>query len=193
MDVSLVTVATPARWAHAALVLAALGATAGVALDGIHTHFGATVYTSPVLWRMAWWTPLLFAAASCMGLLRPLLDRLLGKAAPAPTMRAALVAFVLFVAAYWLTVAPIPWPAVAAILLALFAASWWIADRTAPGLLMAAGASLFGPAVEALLISRGVFAHLHPALAFGVPHWLPFLYLCASAALAPLAKRLVDP
>ena len=192
MDSSLVTATVPARWGRALLVLAALGATAGVALDAIHTHFGATAYTAPVLWRMAWWTPLLFAAAGGMGLLRPLLDRLLGSTAPAPPLAASLVAFGLFVVAYWLTVAPLPWLVVAALLLGLFTVAWWIADRTASGLLMAAFASIFGPAIEALLISRGLFLHLHPPLAFGVPHWLPFLYLCASAALAPLAKRLVD-
>ena len=34
-----------------------LGATLGVALDAIHAHLGATVYTNPVWWRLAWWTP----------------------------------------------------------------------------------------------------------------------------------------
>ena len=192
MDASNVIAATSGRWDRAALVLAALGATVGAALDGIHTHFGATAYTAPVLWRMAWWTPLLFAAASCVGLLRPVLDRVLGRPVPAPSLRASLLAFGLFVAAYWLTVAPLPWPTLSAILVGLFAASWWIADRTTAGLVMAAAAFAGGPAIEALFISRGLFVHLHPPVAFGVPHWLPFLYLCASAALSPLAKRLVD-
>jgi hypothetical protein len=177
-------------WVRAGLTLAALGATLGVALDAIHSHFGATAYAAPVVWRTAWWVPPLFAGAFTIGLLRPLLDRLL-PTGPLPGARAVIAAFGLFVAAYWVTVAPLPWPAVVAALLVLFAAAWWIADRSPAGLALAALAAAGGPAVEALLIALGLFRHLHEPLALGVPHWLPFLYLCASAALGPLARRLV--
>ncbi len=179
------------RWARGAAALALLGATLGAALDGLHTHFGKTAYTHPVVWRMAWWVPLLFAGAFSLGLARPLLERLLGAAGPMPTRAGVVSAFGAFVAAYVASVLPLPWPAIAAILLVLFAESWWLFDRSPAGLAVALAASFGGPAVESFLIGRGVFVHFE-VLAFGVPGWLPFLYLVAAVPLTTLAKRLVD-
>jgi hypothetical protein len=179
------------RWARGAVVLALLGATLGAALDGLHTHFGKTAYTHPVVWLMAWWVPLLFASAFTLGLARPLLERLLGAAGPMPTARGTVAAFAAFVLAYVVSVAPLPWPAVAALLFVLFGVSWWLFDRSPAGLAVALAASLGGPAVESLLVARGCFVH-YQVLAFGIPGWLPFLYLVAAVALTTLAKRLVD-
>jgi hypothetical protein len=170
--------------------MALLGATLGVLLDGIHTHFGATAYTHPVFWLMAWWVPLLFAGAFAVGLLRPLLERALGKTPP-PPLGDVLLALSIFVCAYWLTVVPLPWPLVSAILVAMFAVSFTLSDRSPVVLGIAVAAAFGGPAVEALLVSHGLFVH-HHALAFGVPGWLPFLYLNAAVPLCGLAKRLVD-
>jgi len=176
----------------AALVLAALGATLGTLLDGIHSHFGATAYTSPVLWRAAWWTPLLFAGAFAVGLVRPALERRRGgPRAPLPTTGALALGFAFFVGAYWLSVVPAAGPVVAGLLALVFAISWFLCDRTALGLGIAVAASVGGPAVEALMISQGLFVHLH-TFAFGVPAWLPFLYMTASIPLCGLARRLVE-
>lgn len=177
-------------WLRALVVLAALGATLGVALDGIHTHLGATSYTRPVLWRAAWWTPLIFAGAFSVGLARPLLERLLRRPSPAPPPRVVLAAMACFVGAYFVTVRPLPWPVTSALLLAVFAAAWWTFDRTAITLGICCAAAVGGPAVEALLVARGLFVH-HQVLAFGVPGWLPFLYMVAGVALTTLARRLV--
>lgn len=180
-----------ARWIRAAVILFALGATFGVLLDGIHTHFGATSYTRPVFWRMAWWVPPLFGGAFTIGLLRPLLERLLGARAPTPPRRVVLAGLAAFTGAYFLTVAPLPWPAIAALLTAIYAVAWWSFDRTAIGLGIAVAAAFGGPTVEHLLVDRGLFVH-HQVLAFGVPGWLPFLYLVAGVALTVLAKHLVE-
>ncbi len=179
------------RWARAAVGMTVLGATLGVLLDGIHTHLGATAYAHPVFWHMAWWVPPLFASAFAVGLLRPLLERALGKVAEPPSRGDVLLALSMFVCAYWLTVVPLPWPAIAAALLAMFAFTWWRYDRSPVVLGIAVAAAFGGPTVEALLVSQGLFVH-HHALAFGVPGWLPFLYLNAAPALCGLAKRLVD-
>lgn len=179
------------RWARGAVVLALLGATLGAALDGLHTHFGKTAYTHPVVWLMAWWVPLLFAAAFALGLARPLLERILGAEGPMPTRAGVAAAFGAFVAAYVVSVLPLPWPAIAGMILVLFAVSWWLCDRSPAGLAVALAASLGGPAVESFLVGRGLFVH-HQVLAFGVPGWLPCLYLVAAVALTTLAKRLVD-
>jgi hypothetical protein len=179
------------RWGRGLAGMFLLGATLGTLLDGIHTHLGATAYTHPWVFRMAWWTPLLFGAAFTLGLLRPLLERLLNKPSPSPSTRTALLAMTAFVVAYWLTVVPLGWAVVSGLLLAMFAASWWWLDRTTLDLGVAAAAAIGGPLVEHLLVQAGTFVHLHP-LALDVPGWLPFLYMCASVGLCALGKRLVD-
>jgi hypothetical protein len=179
------------RILRAGLILAALGATLGTLLDGIHSHFGATAYTHPVAWRAAWWVPLLFAGAYTIGLVRPLLERRFHVRSPLPTWPAVTLAFGLFIGAYWLSVLPASGPVVAAVLAGVFLLAWSLCDRSHLGLAIALAAAAGGPAVEALLVSRGVFVHLH-TFAFGVPAWLPFLYMTASVALCALARRLVD-
>jgi hypothetical protein len=178
------------RWARAALTLVALGATLGTALDGIHTHFGATRYSHPVFWLAAWWVPLVFASAFTLGLGRPLLGRL-GADAPPPTWGQVLLSWVAFVVGYFVSVLPLPWPMVSLLLALLFAASWWLCDRTARTVIVAGIGAVGGPLVESALVAAGTFVHLHP-VALGVSGWLPFLYLCAGVALCTLARRLVD-
>lgn len=184
-----------ARWARAFAVLTLLGATLGAALDGIHTHFGATTYTRPVVWRMAWWVPLLFAGAFTIGLLRPFLDRRLDgrlkTRTPAPRFAVVALAMGLFVVAYFLSVLPLSWPLVSVILTAVFVVGYWICDRSVVGLGIALGAAVGGPLFEGFLVDRGVFAHVEPAF-FGVSGWLPFLYLTAAVGLTTLARWLVE-
>jgi hypothetical protein len=169
-------------------VLFALGATLGTALDGIHSHFGATSYTHPVFWRAAWWVPLLFGAAFTIGMIRPLVDRNRVR----PTWGRIGAAFACFIAAYWASVLPFGWPVIVTILFALFLLSWWVNDRAPIQLAIAAAAAIGGSTVESILVGRGLFVH-HQVFAFGVPAWLPFLYMAASVPLCLLAKRLVAP
>jgi hypothetical protein len=181
------------RYLRAALGLFLLGATLGSALDAIHTHFGGTAYTRPILWKMAWWTPLLFGSAFVIGLLRPLWERAhrapRARAAP-PTWTAAAMAMGLFVAAYFASVLPLAWPVVSALLLLLFLVGYWLFDRSAVGLLIAVASAVGGPLVEHVLVRCGTFVHLSPVY-LGLSGWLPFLYLCAAVGLTTLARRLV--
>jgi hypothetical protein len=167
-------------------LLAVLGATLGSALDAIHTHFGATSYARPVALKAAWWVPLLFAAAYASAIGRPLIDR-----GPGPSGRKVALGMALFIGAYWMSVAPLPWQARTVLIAIIFAAGYWLCDRTRACLIVAALAGFFGPAVEILLVSQGVFVH-HEVLALGIPGWLPFLYLTASPGLGSLAKWIVD-
>ena len=186
--------------AAALTILFLLGATLGTALDGIHSHFGATAYTHPVFWKAAWWVPLLFGGAFTIGLIRPLLERLVSprtspassvRRTPRPSWPSVLGPFAIFIAAYFVTVAPLAWPYVTGLVTLMFLVSWATFDRSPIQLAIALAAGFGGPAIESLLVSQGLFRHLQ-TLAFGVPGWLPALYLTASVALCRLALRLVD-
>lgn len=173
------------RFRRGVLVLAGVGATLGSLLDAIHTHFGATAYTEPLVLRAAWWVPLLFAGAYATSVARPLLDK-----GPRPPVWKAALGMAIFITAYALSVAPWPWAVRAAVLGGLFAAGFWVCDRTRGGLIVAATAAVCGPVVEAIMVSAGTFVH-HEVLVLGIPGWLPFLYLTAGVGLGTLAKWLV--
>jgi hypothetical protein len=186
---------TSPRWFLAFFVLLALGATLGTALDGIHTHFGATVYSHPLrFFRMAWWTPPVFGLAFTIGLARPLLDvalkRRTGVQKPPPRLLAVLNSLALFVVAYFTTVLPLPWPLVSLLLLLLYAVNFGLFDRSAIGLFIAVCAAFGGPLVEFLLVEAGTFVHVHPVF-LDVSGWLPFLYLNSAVPLTLIARFLV--
>jgi hypothetical protein len=176
------------RLARTTLILAGLGVTLGSALDGIHSHFGALSYASPFMAQEAWWVPLIFAGAYAAGVVRPLLA---GEEPLLPGWKVAL-GLGLFIIAYWLTVAPWPWLVRSVILASLFAAGWWICDRTLLGVFIAGVTAIIGPTVEILLVHAGAFVH-HEALVFGIPGWLPFLYLTSSVGLGALGRWLAAP
>ncbi|MFL5347661.1 MAG: hypothetical protein ACJ8AT_22975 [Hyalangium sp.] len=170
------------------LILAGLGVTLGSALDGIHSHFGALSYTSPFMAQEAWWVPPLFAGAYAAGVLRPLLA---GEEPLLPGWKVAL-GMGLFITAYWLTVAPWPWLVRSIILASIFAVGWWICDRTLLGVGIAVVTAIVGPTVEIILVHEGAFVH-HEVLVFGIPGWLPFLYLTSAVGLGGLARWLATP
>jgi hypothetical protein len=171
---------------RAALQLTLAGAVVGPLLDAIHTHTGTTVYTSPHLLGIAWWTPPLFAFAGLsVGLLRPWLERFSPDPSP-PTAARLAGSGSLFVAAYaWSGLGP----AKCAALATLFVVQWLAFDRTRVGLATALAAGLVGPALEVGLVHAGTFRHLAPDV-LGVPFWLPWLYASGAVAWGLVGSRL---
>lgn len=166
-----------------------LGATAGSLLDGIHTHSGMTLYPTPWIWMMAWWTPLVFgfAVVSIAGN-HLWLDRVAPR--PAPSTENVLFAVTTFVAAYFATgYLPFDNPPKIAILAAMAVGAWLAFDRSWQGALMAIVTAVLGPLFEVGMTHLGLFQHLHPDV-WGVPLWLCGLYACASVAIGNLARRL---
>ncbi len=195
---------TGGKWLRAFVVLLVLGATLGVGLDGIHTHFGSCVnpqtglpatewYPEPWLFRMAWWVPPLFAgAAVAVGLARPAWERILDRRTPPLPDGLVLSGLALFVLAYLLSgVLPFAWSTRALVLAGFFAVSWGVFDRSGIGLFLAVGTALIGSSVEISLVNAGLFFYCEPDIA-GVPGWLPWLYTTAAIAVGHLGKRLVD-
>jgi hypothetical protein len=182
-------------WARTVAGLALLGATVGSALDAIHTHTGTTSYPEPWIFRMAFWTPPLFAgAAVAMGTGRPLWARFFGEpsgAAPADR-RAVAGSLAVFITAYALSgLVPGPWFVRAALLAALAVFSWWRWDRTVRGVVLAVTAGVCGCFVEITLVGAGAFSYVTPDV-LGVPAWLPLLYAAGSVALGCVGARLAS-
>lgn len=176
--------------ARALLRLFLLGAVLGSFYDGFHTHSGATAYARPLWLGMAWWTPLLFGAAA-VGIAdtHVRLDRLLGRrprALPGWALAAGLLYFGVF---YYLSgYLPAGNPVKLAILVAGFGVLWALSDRTWQGVALALFTAAIGCAFEALLTGAGAFTHLRADF-FGIPCWLPGLYMLASVAIGNLGRR----
>lgn len=167
------------------LVLFAVGAVLGTALDHLHVAAGVLAYPQPFLFSQAAWVPPLFGVAvvAFVQLHRPFRDARDG----APSLLRLAGALALFAAAYATTALGFHSPrAVVAILLpswALLAAGPGFTRRAAYGIVIAA----LGTAFESALIGAGGFHYLAGPRVMRVPVWLPALYLHASLLTAQLA------
>lgn len=170
------------------LVFFVVGGAILTVCDGFHTHSGTTAYPEPVFMLMAWWTPLLFGAtAGFGGLLFALGCRALG-ARKRPSYAQIGAASALFCALYFasgfLPLASVPKTALlSAGTLVCFA----ISDRTWQGALLAVVAAIGGCAVEITLSSIGAFWYVAPDI-WGIPYWLPCLYLASGSAVGQAAR-----
>jgi hypothetical protein len=182
-----------ATWGRAAVVLMLAGAIIGPLLDGAHTHTDTARYTKPVFWLMAWWTPLIFAAASlATGLAYPLMERLLKRQTPPLSATTVALANALFYF-YYLMSAYLPTDnyGKTIVLAVLWGVLWFAFDRTLIGIVMSASTALCGPLVEASLAWIDVYHYVTPNL-YSVPSWLPLLYASAAIGNGFLGKALVD-
>jgi hypothetical protein len=172
-----------------ALGLLAAGAVFGTFCDAVHVATTTTRYTHPAFAGVAWWTPLLFATASAaIGLSHTLIDLLLDRAVR-PTTTTVVAGMVILVV-LWATSGLVK-PAHTAlwILAPASIATWWFLDGSVVGLVLAFATAASGVAVEATLVSGGVFTYVAPD-AGRVASWLPWLYVAASVAVGNYARWL---
>jgi len=172
------------------LVLLAFGATIGTLLDAMHTFGGATEYLHPFVLRTAWWVPLLFMSAYGFGGFLYALgwDKLAGPARW-PSWGEAIGGVVGFAALYAVS-AFLPASNVIKLVLLLSGAIalWLWLDRSWQGIALGVVAAFCGPFTEFVLWRLGLFRHLAPDL-FGLPMWLPALYLAAGPSFGQFARR----
>jgi hypothetical protein len=178
------------RWITAALVLAFLGGTLGVALDAMHVASGTTRYREVWAFGLAWWAvPLFSAAAVALGLGPAIFERALAREPEPPRVVPALAGMALFVVAYLVSCFVHGAPGAIA-LLTIAVAIFALVDRRPLAAMHALTAAAGGFAVEAALVHRGAFVHTDAAI-LGIPLWLPCLYLCASLAVSSFARMLL--
>ena len=173
------------------VVLLLAGAGLGTLFDATHVATNTTAYTTPAYLGLAWWVPLLYAAAGLgIGLSHPQLDRLLGRPRR-PLHPAALLLGIIALGAMWTGSGLLPLPhwqrglilAPAALLV------WWALDRTRAGLALAALTALIGCTIEILLSRLGLFIYINPDIA-GIASWIPWIYGVASVAIGNLGRAL---
>ena len=174
------------------LLLLLFGATVGTLLDAMHTFGGATEYLHPFVLRTAWWVPLLFTGAYGFGgFLYAVGHKKLGGPAEVPSWARVCFGVAVFSALYAIT-AFLPASNVVklALLLAGAIALWFYLDRSRQGIVLALFAAVSGPVTEFVLWKLGMFRHLKPDF-FGVPMWLPALYLASGPSFGQFARRVM--
>ena len=170
------------------------GALLGSFFDGFHTHGGMTSYPRPWFWMMAWWTPLVFGlAALSIAVSHVLLDRELRRPSRSLSTFAVLGGLGYFGGFYYLSgFLRVGNPEKLALLIMGWAALYAVLDRTWQGAVLALSTAAVGCTVEILLTGAGAFTHLR-ADRWGIPMWLPALYLLASLALGNLGRFMLVP
>ncbi|MGZ3423277.1 MAG: hypothetical protein ACXWUG_07130 [Polyangiales bacterium] len=177
---------------RAFLALVVFGATVGTLLDALHTFSGTTEYTPPFVLRTAWWVPFLFASAYGLGgFLYAVGHRQLRGPATVRTWNELGVGLGIFAALYAASAYLPASNVVKAVVLGAGAFALWAwLDRSIQGIALACVAALAGPFTEIVLIRVGVFRHRQPDF-WGIPLWLPALYLASGPSFGQLARRVI--
>jgi hypothetical protein len=171
--------------------LAVAGAVLGTLLDALHVATSTTRYAHPAALGLAWWVPILFAAAALViGLSHRAVDALLGRRPPADPARIAVGLVALL--GLWATSGLVKDVRIATPLLAAASlAVWWRLEGTLAGLGLGLATAAAGVAVETSLVRAGAFEYVAPD-AGRVASWLPWLYVTASVAVGNLARWLAS-
>lgn len=174
---------------HRVALLFLFGAVVLSTMDGFHTHSGATMYPHPVLLKAAWWVPLLFGCTAGFGGLAftLLFIRLGGRArehSPLEVTGAVIGFGALYFASGFL---PLGNGWMTLVLLAGAGVLWAWMDRTWQSVVLALGTALCGCATEITLTRIGAFSHLRADF-WGIPMWLPALYIASVPAIGHVAR-----
>jgi hypothetical protein len=170
------------------IAIAVAGAIVCTVCDHLHVINDVLVYPRAAFWDEAWWVPLLFATASVVIVAnaRVVRNAMKGDALPAPSATRIVGGGIAFVTAYAFTAYGATLPNVVALVLLGF---WLARALTAPpwvvvySILVAIGGSAF----EGTWSKLGFFHYVHPDV-YGVPRWLPGIYLHVAFLTADLDR-----
>lgn len=181
------------KYLRAILVLFVTGAILGSVCDGFHTHSLTTFYPRPWILKMAWWVPLLFGSAGlAIGLTHPVCDRWFKRQQKLPLSWYVIISGLgLFMGLYFLSGFLNFSNSYKFFLLGILSVLFWgFFDRTWQGLALGILTALVGCTVEIMLSALGLFDYTHPDL-WGIPAWLPWLYIAGSTTVGNLGRKLV--
>lgn len=170
-----------------------LGFFLGPLADLFHNLSETSYYPHPFFLGLAFFVPFLFGSATVLvGLSHVFIDQILSRHISL-TWTQVVLGLVGFLGIYavsgYFRLGP-------SFLLYLLLGSiaiviWYFLDQTAVGLFLALLTAIGGCAVEITLGLVGQFHYNAPDL-WGIPLWLPFLYMVASVAVGNLARKMYE-
>ncbi len=175
-------------------LLFAVGAVGGLVGDAGHVQAGTTTYLDdsvPFVWESALWFPILVGLATAStGELR----LWLGPPRPGFDLRIAVGGIAAVLAIYAVTALVFDQPegpATTLVLMLAILVAAWLADGW-PAIVCGLLAAVIGPIAEMLIVELELSRYAESADSlFGVPLWLPALYLAFGVVAARLAELLV--
>ncbi len=168
------------------------GAIFGTALDAIDVYSHVERYSSPALFGLAWWVPLLFGvAAVAIGYSHPLVDPLIGNTRPERRLSISLGELTWLLLAQLVGASMLDSIAKVGLLILIYLNFWLLAGRSWQNLLLSLVTATTGTLIEMTLVAAGAFSYVHPDI-LGVPFWLPCIYACASLAVGDLGRSLMS-
>jgi hypothetical protein len=172
------------------LSLFIVGSSLGASLDLFHNLGGVSGYLHPSLWGLPWWVfPEFGVAVVLIALTHHLFQH---KSRVSPNIIHIPGSLVLFASFYGLSAVLAAQPVLCLFILLIgFIGLWYWTDRSRKGLMIAVGVAIAGTSFEALLTQTGHFFYWEPHL-WGVPFWLPLLYLSASTTIGTLSQTYIS-
>lgn len=174
------------------LILFIMGAILGPICDGFHSHTDTLAYPEVWKFKMAWWVPLLFGSATVVvGYSHSHMDILWNKRRNF-SWKFTLIGVFSFISIYFLSaILNLNELTKSSIIYVLAMLIWYFFDRTFYGLILAILTSIIGSLVEISLIFTQNFYYLpeHSHI-WGIPYWLPALYIAASVTIGNFGRKL---
>ena len=172
------------------LTLFLMGITLGPLFDGFHTYSGTTAYPNPLFLKMAWWVPLLFGIAYVViGVTHFDFYKFFKAKKQFLGWSQVIIGFLSFALIYFASGFLIEGPLKTVLLFSSAILIWVLFSGTWQGLTLAIFTGLSGTLIEILFIHYKTFFYLQPDL-WGIPYWLPALYLAGSVAGGNLVRKL---
>ncbi len=136
------------------LILIIVGFFVGSIFDSFHTISETTVYTNPVIFKMAWWSPFVFGlAALSIGLLLPVTDGFLKRKDIRLTLSIVICGLIVFGGVYFLSgFAPLFKLSKNLIVPLGTIVIWLFFDKTWQGIVEGVVVAFWGAFIEILLI-----------------------------------------
>lgn len=171
-------------------ILFLTGAVLGSGLDALLVIGQVENYPFSNLFVLPWWVPLLFGTATVIIAYAHLLFMpLLGHMRRPETLTTAIVEQGWLLLSYLLLCIHMDTPSKTLLLGILCFQFWLLGKKSWQNLLVSTVIAITGTLIEMILVAARIFAYTQPDL-FGVPYWLPVLYLCASFAIGELGRAL---
>ncbi len=168
-----------------------LGALVGTVLDAFLVYNGVKVYSSPDILGVSWWSPFLIGLGFIIiGYADPFLLPLLGYIRPAFPLTVSLRGISWLFLVYVLIEVGLEAHLQTGQLLIVLVLYYLLAEKHWQQLLLAIVVAITGTLIEMILVSSHVFSYHTPDV-FGVPFWLPLLYICASLSIGDIGRTLL--